>query len=99
MCGLIVSRFSFLLAAVFSFCDSGKQVSKTLGVKKKPARALSEQLTWRIVPNSTFGPILSLRACEFEGQYGVDMLVPSTTHSSKTVLVYRLLRFNAMMQV
>ena len=40
-----------------------------------------------------------MRACEFEGQNGVDMLVPSTTHSNKTVLGYRLPRFNVVMQV
>ena len=41
------------------------------------------QLIWRSEPNPMIGPILSVRAFEFEGQYGVDIIVPSTECSKQ----------------
>ena len=85
---------SFLFAEFLFFV-----ILANMSVKHWEPDHQSAQLTWRIEPDSAVGPVLSVRAFEFERQYGVDTLVPSTTHSNKTVLVYRLPRFNAVMQV
>ena len=44
-------------------------------------------LIYRLLPNATLGPILSIRAFEFESSYGLDLLFPDMRDVKKTVWI------------
>ena len=44
-------------------------------------------LTYRLLPNATLGPILSIRAFEFESLYGLDFLISDQQDDKQTIWV------------
>ena len=54
---------------------------------KKSKDHQDAHLIWRVEPNSTIGPILSVRLFEFEFHYGLDSPVRSTKFSNKITWV------------